>query len=42
MTRVETSLSVEDTVSGEVRNYVRPFGTAFAPIQDTLAFATCP
>jgi hypothetical protein len=42
LTNVETSLSVEDTITGEIRNYVNPFGTAFAPVQDTSAFATCP
>ena len=31
-----------DTQDGTVRAYVNPQGTAFQPIQDTSAFATCP
>ena len=42
LTNVEVSLSVYDTVSGQVRDYFNSSGTAFPPIQDTSAFATCP
>jgi hypothetical protein len=31
-----------DTVGVMVQTYVNPLGTAFEPIQDTKAFATCP
>lgn len=41
LTNVEVELLVEDTWSGERRNYPRPAGPAFAPIQDTAAFARC-
>ncbi|MCP3956468.1 MAG: hypothetical protein GY719_01305 [bacterium] len=41
LTDVEVTLRLTDTVSGEVREYQNPMGTAFAPIQDTDAFATC-
>ncbi len=41
LTDVEVTLRVVDTVSGEVREYLNPQGTAFQPIQDTDAFATC-
>jgi hypothetical protein len=34
-------LKVTDTQTGQVKTYVNPQGTAFAPIQDTSAFA-CP
>jgi hypothetical protein len=39
---VEVTVRVTDTVSGEVREYYNPLGTAFRPIQDTAAFETCP
>ncbi|HEX2465847.1 MAG TPA: hypothetical protein VHR17_14590, partial [Thermoanaerobaculia bacterium] len=42
LTDVSTTLRVTDTKTGEVRTYVNPLGTPFAPIQDTVAFATCP
>jgi hypothetical protein len=42
LTNVEVRLIVEDTASGERREYFNNAGTAFAPIQDTAAFATCP
>ncbi len=42
LTNVEVTLKVTDTVSGEVREYQNPQETAFRPIQDTQAFATCP
>ena len=42
LTDVKVTLRVADTVAGEVREYSSPMGTAFAPIQDTDAFDTCP
>ncbi|HEV7516111.1 MAG TPA: trypsin-like serine protease [Thermoanaerobaculia bacterium] len=42
LTNVETVITVTDTQAGIVRTYSNPQGTAFAPIQDTAAFATCP
>lgn len=42
LTNVEVTLIVDDTVSGEERTYFNASGTAFAPVQDTSAFATCP
>ncbi len=42
MTSVEVALTITDTVTGEVRSYDNPQGTAFLPVQDTSAFQTCP
>ena len=42
LTNVQVSLHVDDTVSGATRLYENLAGTAFPPIQDTQAFATCP
>jgi hypothetical protein len=42
LTDVEVTLRVTDTQTGAFRTYVNPQGTAFQPIQDTSAFATCP
>jgi len=42
LTDVEVTLTVTDTQNGEIRQYFNPFKTAFPPIQDTDAFATCP
>jgi hypothetical protein len=42
LTNVETVLTVTDSQTGVVRTYNNPQGTAFAPIQDTSAFSTCP
>jgi hypothetical protein len=42
LTDVQVVLTVTDTQNGTVRAYTNPQGTAFAPIQDTAAFATCP
>jgi len=42
LTNVQVVLTVTDTQNGTVRTYTNPQGTAFAPIQDTNAFATCP
>ncbi len=41
LTNVETTLTVTDTLTGEVRSYSNPQGVAFEPILDTDAFATC-
>ena len=40
--RGEVLLTVADTQNGTVKTYRNPINTAFAPIQDTAAFATCP
>jgi hypothetical protein len=42
LTNVEVMIRVEDTETGDVRNYTNPLRTPFQPIQDTSAFATCP
>jgi streptogramin lyase len=42
LTDVEVTLTVTDTLTGAVKTYANPQGTAFQPIQDTAAFATCP
>jgi hypothetical protein len=42
LTDVETELTVTDTVAGGTRRYHNAAGTAFQPVQDTDAFATCP
>lgn len=41
LTNVEVLLRVTDTATGQVKEYLNPLGTAFQPIQDTNAFATC-
>lgn len=41
-TNVEFTVSVTDTVAGEVKEYFNPLGTAALPIQDVEAFQTCP
>ena len=41
LTDVQVDLTVTDTASGAVRTWRNPQGTAFQPIQDTGAFATC-
>jgi hypothetical protein len=41
LTNVEVTLFVTDTETGELKTYINPLGTAFAPIQDTSAFV-CP
>jgi hypothetical protein len=38
MTNVHTVLTVTDTQTGAVKVYTNPQGTAFQPVQDTLAF----
>jgi hypothetical protein len=42
LTDVEVVLTITDTVTGQVKTYSNLQGTAFQPIQDTSAFATCP
>ncbi len=41
LTDVAVDLRVTDTLTGEVRTYGNALGTAFEPIQDLAAFATC-
>jgi V8-like Glu-specific endopeptidase len=42
LTNVNVVLTVIDTKNGTVKTYTNPINTAFLPIQDTGAFATCP
>jgi hypothetical protein len=42
LTNVKVDLTITDMVSGISKVYHNPQGTAFQPIQDTSAFATCP
>jgi hypothetical protein len=42
LTNVKVHLTVTDTQSGAVKTYDNPQGTAFRPVQDSSAFATCP
>ncbi|MEA2602941.1 MAG: receptor-like serine/threonine-protein kinase [Acidobacteriota bacterium] len=42
LTDVETTIMVTDTMTGAVKTYKNPQGTAFRPIQDSSAFGTCP
>jgi glucose/arabinose dehydrogenase len=42
LTDVETTLTVIDTATGDLKRYDKPLGEGFAPIRDTTAFATCP
>lgn len=41
LTNVEVTITVTDTVSGQVKTYVNPYGRRFRPVQDTDAFNTC-
>lgn len=41
LTDVEVELSVIDLLTGESKTYLNPLGSAFQPVQDTDAFATC-
>ncbi|MEO8504491.1 MAG: hypothetical protein ABI609_11385 [Acidobacteriota bacterium] len=41
LTNVFTSLKVTDLATGQAKVYTNPLNTAFQPIQDTAAFATC-
>jgi PKD repeat protein len=38
LTNVEATMTVTDTVTGEVQSYVNPQGAAYLPIQDTAAY----
>ncbi len=42
LTNVQVVLTVTDTKTGVVNTYTNPQGTAFKPILDNTAFATCP
>jgi hypothetical protein len=42
LTNVRVHLTVTDTRTGAVKAYDNPRGTAFQPVQDSFAFATCP
>lgn len=42
LTNVHSVLTVKDTLTGVVKTYNNPADTAFAPVQDTAALATCP
>ena len=42
LTNVEVTLRVTDTQNGITKTYFNPINTAFQPVQDTDAFATCP
>jgi hypothetical protein len=42
LTNVRVHLTVTDTRTGAVKTYDNPQGTAFRPVQDASAFATCP
>jgi hypothetical protein len=42
LTNVEVQLIVTDTQTGIQKRYTNPINTAFQPIQDTNALATCP
>jgi hypothetical protein len=35
-------MTVTDTQTLAVKNYINPQGTPFQPIQDTTSFPTCP
>ncbi len=41
LTNVNVVITVRDTRTGVVKTYTNPINTAFMPIQDTGAFATC-
>jgi len=42
MTNVRVVITVEDLQAHVTKTYTNPQGTAFRPLQDTRAFATCP
>ena len=42
LTNVRTVLTVVDTQNNTTKTYTNPQGTAFVPVLDTGAFATCP
>jgi hypothetical protein len=39
LTNLETTITVTDTLTGRVKTYTNPQGTAFRAIQDTKAFS---
>ncbi len=41
LTNLQTSISVEDTLTGDTRIYTNPLGTPFQLIRDVTAFDTC-
>ncbi len=41
LTNVQTTIQVTDTATGATKTYINPQSTAFSPVQDTNAFATC-
>jgi hypothetical protein len=41
LTNVQVDLTITDALTGTVKTYRNPQSTAFLPIQDTNAFATC-
>jgi hypothetical protein len=42
LTNVRVRLAVRDSRTGTQKQYTNPQGTAFRPVQDIAAFATCP
>lgn len=42
LTNVQVTMTVTDMANGTTKTYTNPANTAFQPIQDTAAFATCP
>ena len=42
LTNTRVRITVTDTRTGASKQYNNPQGTAFQPIQDTGAFASCP
>jgi hypothetical protein len=42
LTNVKVVITVTDSQTGVAQSYINPLNTAFAPIQDTNAFSTCP
>ncbi|HSN89528.1 MAG TPA: hypothetical protein VL025_22390 [Thermoanaerobaculia bacterium] len=41
LTNLEVTVTVEDTLTGEIRSYTNALGTPFLPVQDTDAFKGC-
>jgi hypothetical protein len=42
LTNVKVTMTVTDMSNATVKTYINSLNTPFAPIQDTVAFATCP
>ena len=42
MTNVNVVTTITDTQTGAVKTYSSAQGVAFQPVQDTVAFASCP